>query len=59
MTSSSLYEYYAVLPHYSEPLLLLLQGQLRIERGWNIEQFTVYSANGSAQIATESPVPST
>src|SRR5690242_7296393 len=32
MTSSSLYEYYAVLPHYSEPLLLLLQ----TEQGWSL-----------------------
>ena len=32
MTSPSFYEYYAVLPHSSEPLLLLLQTQ----QGWSL-----------------------
>jgi hypothetical protein len=32
MILSSLYEYYAVLPHYSEPLLLVLQ----TEQGWSL-----------------------
>src|SRR5437660_10799178 len=32
MTSPPLYEYYTVLPHYSEPLLLLLQ----TEQGWSL-----------------------